>query len=608
MQKPEQFVTNNYTIFTSYYTSSNLHNGKLISNYYMLLTIKSGKITTKESDFNYANNDLKFWFKGYFFIEDDYYSGDNACKYIEKYLFAQDINSPENLNGIYQCVIINEEKRKIYIINDRFGFHQLFYFSSNDILFLSDNFWEVVKEAKITDIDETSLLEFLQYRFVSGKYTLAKDIFCIEPSSIYSINYSAHNFQIEREIYWHFSYTPTIDSKSIAEEKIYYNLNKIISRYKKSIFENKNIGINLTGGLDSRFILGLLIRNEIPKEKIFSYTFGSSTCEDIKIAKNISSFLNINHHEEIFDDYFTDFFDKDSIDNILYDLGFYTYYFQGYGFKKLNKNNTGIDFLLSGFDGFFVSLYASREIFEATDYHQIADIIYNVNATMLSETDSNIISRQNFQSIKQKLIDRIINEQIDKAQDPVSIYYNWTLKNRNRKYLLANYEIQNKNAVHLLQYYDYEFVDLMSNMSPSMIINQVPYTNSMYKNVFSEDLFNLRTIPIEKRGVFYQSGDDFLEKKKPRITPKKIVSKLVNLPDRVFQYPIQKTLRNTQGIFDTIIQELISTDSKYLNNAECVNLIQKMKRSDKFTRYGLIIIISILRFEEMLKNDQSSDR
>ena len=574
----------------------------------MLLTIKNGIITTNKPDFNYSNNNWKFWFKGYFFIEDNYYRGDKACKYIDNNLLDGDINAPKNLNGIFQCVLVNEKKRKINIINDRFGFHQLFYFTSKDVLFLSDNFQKVAKKAKVTDIDEISLLEFLQYRFVTGKYTLAKNIFCIEPSSVYSINYSETNIQIEREIYWRFRYTPTIDSKAIAEEKIYNSLNEIISRYKKSIFKNKKIGINLTGGLDSRFIIGLLIQNGIPKEKIYSFTFGSSTCEDIKIAKKISSFLNINHNEEILDDYFTDFFDKQNITDILDDIGFFTYYFQGYGFKKLNKKNKDIDFLLSGFDGFFVSLYASEQLFEATDYHQIVDFIYKVNATMLSEKDSNLITRQNYSLIRQKLIDRIKNEQIDKTLDPVSIYYDWTLKNRNRKYLLSNYEIQNKNTVNLLQFYDYEFVDLMANMHPSMIINQEPYTNSMYKNVFVNDLLNLRNIPIEKRGVFQKSGEDFSEKKKPRITLKKIINKIFNPPDDIFQYPIQKTLRNTKGVFDYIIQELIGTDSKYLDNTACVNLIRKMKRSDRFTRYGLVIIISILQFEEILKNNQASDR
>lgn len=523
-------------------------------------------------------------------------------------MLKDSINPPHNLNGIYQCLILNEEKKYIHILNDRFGFHQLFYFSSKNILFLGDNFWEVSNKAKATDIDETSLFEFMQYRFVTGKYTLAKDIFCIEAASIYKISFSAENTQIKREIYWHFEYKPTISSKTIAEEKIYDCLNNIISRYKKSVFKNKKIGINLTGGLDSRFIIGLLVQNGIPKENISSFTFGSSSCDDIKIAKEISSFLNIKHHEEIFDDYFTDFFDKKNIEDILFDIGFYTYYLQGYAFKKLNNNNTDIDFLLTGTDGFVVSAYANKELFDAIDYHQIVDYIYKINANMFSEKESIKIAQNIHSSQKQKLIDRIKDEQIDKSLDPVSIFYDWMLKNRNRKYLLSNYEIQNKNVDCLMQFYDYEFINLMAGMDSSMIINQQPYTNTMYKNVLVGDLINLRDMPVENRGVFYQDGDDFLEKKKPRITLEKIINKIFNRPDETFQYPIQKTLRDNKNILDQIIQELIITDSKYLNNTDCVNLIRNMKRSDRFSRYNLVIIISILRFEKMLTNNQSSDR
>lgn len=574
----------------------------------MLLTINNEIITTNKSDFCYFNNDWKFWFKGYFFIGDNYYSDEDACKYINDHLLKDSIIPPHNLNGIYQCLILNEEKHSIYVLNDRFGFHQLFYFTSKDVLILGDNFWEVSKNAKVSEMDETSLFEFMQYRFVTGKYTLAKDIFCIEPASVYKIKYAAENIQISRDIYWHFEHKPTIDSKSVAEEKIYNCLNNIISRYKKSVFKNKKIGINLTGGLDSRFIIGLLIQNDILPENITSFTYGSSTCDDIKIAKKISFLLNIKHHEEIFDSYFTDFFDKKYIDDLLFDIGFYTYYFQGYGCKKLNNINSDIDFLLTGTDGFVVAAYANQELFDAVDYHEVVDIIYKVNANMLSEKVSNTITQHNYSSNKQKLIERIKGEQIDKTLGPVSIFYDWMFKNRNRKYLLSNYEIQSKNVDCLMQFYDYEFIDLMAKMDSSMIINQQPYTNSMFKNVFVGDLVNLRAIPIEKRGVYYQAGEDFLEKKKPWITPKKIINKICNAPDDNFQYPIQKTLRNTKSIFDNIIQELIGTDSKYLNNTDCVNLIRKMKRSDRFTRYGLVIIISILRFEKMLINNQSSDR
>ena len=120
-------------------------------------------------------------------------------------------------------------------------------------------------------------------------------------------------------------------------------------------------------------------------------------------------------------------------------------------------------------------------------------------------------------------------------------------------------------------------------MHPSMIVGQQPYINTMYKNTFVNDLLKLRTIPIEKRGILFEKGNDYFEKKKQRVTVKKVFKKLFNPPDDTFSYPIQKTLRNTNGIFDYIIRELINTNSKYLNNTNCVNLIRKMKRSDRFT-------------------------
>ena len=569
----------------------------------MIISIKNGMATFDKSDFIYSNENWGFWFEGYFFVGNTFYEGENACKYIDAELLGDDLCAPQKLNGIFQCVIFNSEKKKIFVFNDRFGFHQLFYFISKTVLCLGDNFWEVARKAKVYDIDEVSLLEFLQYRYVTGKYTLAKDVYCTEPSSVYTIGFAHPIIFMERKQYWRFQYNPTIKSIALAEEKIYNILDNIVDKYKNAAFNNKNIGVNLTGGLDSRFIIGLLIQKGVPKEKISSFTFGSPSCGDLRIAKEITSFLNIKSHEEVFDDSFTDFFDKSNIKDILRDIGFFTYYLQGYGFKKLNDKYKDIDYLLSGMDGFILSINASPELFQITDYRQVTDYIYRVNATILSKEECSIATGREPQYIKQKLFDRI-NENLDNTLDPVSAYYDWTYRNRNRKYLLSIYGFQSKNTVHLLQYYDYGFVDLMSKMPASFILGQVPYTNTMFKNVFVGQLEKLKEIPIEKRGVYCKKGNDYVGKMKSRISLMKIYNKLFNPPDNSFPYPIQEILRNSNEIFEGILQELGKSNSKHLDTTKCIELINKHKKSNRFTRYGLVAILSILTLEDMIGNNK----
>ena len=574
----------------------------------MLLTVKNGIISNPKPDFNFSTDKWNIWFKGYFFVDENYYASENACRYILEHLAKDTVNPPHDLNGIFVCIILNKENQQITILNDRFGFRPLFYSTINNEMILGDDFWEVAKEVNTSEIDETSLLEFLQYRFVSGKYTLAKDIFCIEPASVYCINSKDNNIQITREEYWTFKYTPGIESKAVAEKEIYSCQKKIISKYKQAAFQDKKIGLNLTGGLDSRFLLGLLMQNDIPKKQIEFFTFGSSSCEDIKISAKIADTLDISHHKEIFDDSFVDFFDKKNIKDILSELGFFSYYLQGYGFKKLNKINSQLDFILTGTDGFCVAAYAGKKLFEVQTIQEAVDYIYSVNASMLSEKECEGILRDKTSSIQQKLKDRILNEQINTNLDPISIFYDWSLKNRNRKYLLSNYEIINTNAVYLMPFYDYGFIDLMAKMSPSLIKDQPAYVNSMFQNVFVDELEALKNIPIEKRGIYRQRGEDFVVRKKARISPGKIIEKLLNPSDNIVQYPIQKTLRTKKHLLNTIIEKLIPGDSTYLNKADCVKLIRKMKRSNEFTRYGLVVIISILQFEKMLKNIQSVDK
>jgi len=569
----------------------------------MLLIIKDGEFNDRNAGYTYSKGGWRFIFKGYFSFDNSMYTGEKACRFIEQKMMQEGTISPGDLNGIFLAIIINEKKQLIQVLNDRFGFYQVFYASDNKSFYFGDDFWEVAGRIKSRKIGQKELNEFLQFRFVSGKNTLAENVFCIEPASLYTMDFSKDKISIDRSEYWHFNYEPQKYSEQEAEEAIYNCLSGIIKRYDKALFRDKNIGINLTGGFDSRYLLALLLQQQNKPEKIHTFTYGSSDCDDMQIAKQLTETLKVHSHFEIFDPYFRDFFRPGQISEIVKEIGFYTYYLQGYAALKLNEKYRKIDYLLTGSDGYFVGLMANDKLFGLEDFEQLSDYIYQINATMLSPEEIKQLSTSGPGKIKEEIVDKINSSLSGFPGNAISAYFDWTLKNRHRKYLLSIYELQNRHALHLMPFYDYEFIDLMAKLPYEMLADQKAYVSSLFKLAMADELSFMREVPFELRGKLISAGKDVTTKKISKFTFRKIREKLMNPPDNKFQYPIQQILRKFPDLWDTIHNELQISNSRYLDSEKCISMIEKNKRNNIFTRYGLVVILSVIRFEKMLSNN-----
>ncbi len=567
----------------------------------MLISIQSGKIYVDKKMLTYLGERVSCWFTGYFFYQSKYYFSRDACILFEQILIEDRLSNLKEFNGIFECVLIDEGKKRIFLVNDRFGFNQLFYCYTEKSAIICDDFWIATRQSGNTELNKTSLLELLQYRFVSGKYTLVQNVFCLEPSSILEISYN-QNIKINREEYWHFQYKPQQLSLKEAEEKIYNCLNNIISRFNIHLFNEKTIGINLTGGLDSRYVVSLLLNNGMARERIKAFTYGSEESEDIRFSTLATSEFGIEHTPILFKDDFEDFFDKNHIDNMLNEIGFYSYFFPAYGVNRVLPYYKNIDYLLSGYDGFYAGLKTTPELFNLKNKQELLNYIYSLNATILSNDQCQSLLSNPEPELRNILINRI-EENINPSYDQVSSFFNWTIKNRNRKYLLGVYKMQNRNTCHLLTFYDYDFIDLMYSLPFEALESQKTYINSMFRKAFTGRFEQLAKIPAEGRGIFIKAKDNYIAPRKKKYTFRKLIKKIFNSYDWDYNYPIRQQL-GKKHVFKGIIEMIDSSKSEFLDKNKVISYIIKSRKSEYFARYGLLVLLSIIRFENLLKKDK----
>lgn len=227
----------------------------------------------------YKNNAYQ-WFKfnnvytiGYAFYDNSLYKDDELTKFI--YKLKDNLEQViKKLNGYFAIVI--EEKKQIILVSDIIRSFPIFYNDKGDI---TDDI-ELLKG----ELNELSLKELLQARWVSGDETIYKNVKQIENASIV---YIYKNATIQKKKYFRYKHT---DNTSYSFEELDAIFQKMIDR-AIAYLNGRTAVIPLSGGGDSRLLAYYLKKSGYPS--IITYTYGSEKFGEVETSKKIAEFLNL---------------------------------------------------------------------------------------------------------------------------------------------------------------------------------------------------------------------------------------------------------------------------------------------------------------------------
>jgi len=94
-----------------------------------------------------------------------------------------------------------------------------------------------------------------------------------------------------------YKYIPKYDSLVSIEQRTQYTLIKSVIKRLES---DREIGLFLSGGLDSSLIASIAVRHIKTDKKIKSFCIGLEGGEDLKYAKQVAEYIGTDHHEIIF--------------------------------------------------------------------------------------------------------------------------------------------------------------------------------------------------------------------------------------------------------------------------------------------------------------------
>lgn len=206
------------------------------------------------------------------------------------------------IKGIFTIVHLNNGMLKIY--NDHLGISKFFYSSKDNNLIVSNSVELVIKNIKSPELCKKSISEYYLFNYLLNKNTFYKDISYSSPASHLYLNQNNIKVDYYFDIIKVIQNQDKIIKNTSASEYISEVWLKIISQYLK--YQNNEVSMTLTAGMDSRIILGTLLK--FGDGNINSFTFGHSDSYDVKHAKLIASKTGINHnHYYPEESFFNDF-------------------------------------------------------------------------------------------------------------------------------------------------------------------------------------------------------------------------------------------------------------------------------------------------------------
>ena len=204
------------------------------------------------------------------------------------------LNMLNSLNGMFSICIYNKNKKKIFLVRDRFGIKPLYYYKNKNFAFSSEiNSIKKVFGNKL-EISKESISDYLSLGCTDGKNTIYKNVHKVEPGNYVTYDVRSKNLKC---IKWYNFKKKTILIKNLNEAAEFAedNIKKSLKLWTVS---DVPICFLLSGGLDSGVLSS--VYNKISKERIntFSLGFKQKKLEkwnEINIVNTLVKKINSNH-------------------------------------------------------------------------------------------------------------------------------------------------------------------------------------------------------------------------------------------------------------------------------------------------------------------------
>lgn len=195
------------------------------------------------------------------------------------------------LNGAFVAAICIPQKRELILVNDRLGLRPLYYCLDQSGFTFASGVRALLENPSLSrEVDRTAIAQFVSFEYPLDDRTFLKKVKMLPPGTLLTCS----ELGIDIKQYWKigFSKVYTLKEEGDYLEGLIYHMQKAVRRQAPG---KLLAGINLSGGLDSRVLLGLLTKLE-NENTLKSFTFGIPGCDDVRFGKELADIAGIPHY------------------------------------------------------------------------------------------------------------------------------------------------------------------------------------------------------------------------------------------------------------------------------------------------------------------------
>jgi len=200
------------------------------------------------------------------------------------------VDFANKLNGAFILAIWDCVANKLLLVNDRLGLFPLYYAQANGgLMFASGVRALLVDKSLPRKIDHTAIAEMLTFDHLLHQRTLLEDVHLFPQGSILTFQ----NSQLGIRRYYEIRYANPYALRSEADfiDEYLHLLKQAMSRQAVT---DRPSGLLLSGGLDSRILMAFL-GEFIPRDRLFTFTWGIPGCDDARSAKELAAKAGFQH-------------------------------------------------------------------------------------------------------------------------------------------------------------------------------------------------------------------------------------------------------------------------------------------------------------------------
>jgi len=228
-------------------------------------------------------------------LEEPTTPGTCASRRLARALMEGDDAPLRGIPGPSAAMVRSSNPESVWLVSDRWGLYPIYYAAVNGLLVACSRFSPLLRSGLLDwTLDRRAVLDFFTYEHVTGDRTFASPVRVLPPGSILGFA----DGRVEIRSYAGLPTAPGEARPTSLQEGAAHLHRQLADSVERAACGAGRVAIPLSGGLDSRALLGCALARGVP---VRTYTFGDPRGFETGIAREVARLAGVPHSERTLD-------------------------------------------------------------------------------------------------------------------------------------------------------------------------------------------------------------------------------------------------------------------------------------------------------------------